>query len=84
MFNETKLASKLYLNGYYSHQTLLQRAGGCITFSNFKHHSRVKALGTYLNWTKVPQVVDRSKSSTYTWNQATRASWFKGQRLSSA
>ena len=28
--------------------------GGCITFSNFKHHSKVKALGTYLNWSKVP------------------------------
>jgi len=54
MFNETKLTSKLYLNGYYSHQTLLKRAGGCITFTNFKHHSRVKTLGTYLNWTKVP------------------------------
>ena len=56
MFNETKLTSKLYLNGYYSHQTLLKRAGGCITFTKFKHHSRVKALGTYLNWTKVPLV----------------------------
>ena len=54
MFNETKLTSKLYLNGYFSHQALLKRAGGCITFTNFKHHSRVKALGTYLNWTKVP------------------------------
>ena len=53
MFNETKLTSKLYLNGYYSHQTLLKRAGGCITFANFKNHSRVKALGTYLNWSKV-------------------------------
>ena len=28
--------------------------GGCITFTNFKHHSKVKALGTYLNWSKVP------------------------------
>ena len=53
MFNETKLTSKLYLNGYYSHQILLKRAGGCITFANFKNHSRVKALGTYLNWSKV-------------------------------
>ena len=54
MFNETKLTSKLYLDGYYSHQTLLKSSGGCITFSNFKSQSRVKALGTYLNWTKVP------------------------------
>ena len=54
MFNETKLTTKLYLNGYHSHQTLLKRAGGCITFSNFRHHSKVKALGTYLNWSKVP------------------------------
>ena len=54
MLYETKLTSKLYLDGYYSHQTLLKRSGGCITFSNFKSHSRVKALGTYLNWTKVP------------------------------
>ena len=54
MFNETKLTSKLFLNGYHSHQTLLRRAGGCITFTNFKHHSKVKALGTYLNWSKVP------------------------------
>ena len=53
MFNEIKLTSKLYLDGYYSHQTLLKRSGGCITFSNFKSHSRVKALGIYLNWTKV-------------------------------
>ena len=27
MFNETKLTSKLYLNGYYSHQTLLNGLG---------------------------------------------------------
>ena len=30
------------------------RGGGCITFTNFKHHSKGKALGTYLNWSKVP------------------------------
>ena len=53
MFNEAKLTSKLYLDGYYSRQTLLKRSGGCITFSNFKSHSRVKALGIYINWTKV-------------------------------
>ena len=54
MFNEIKVTSKLYLDGYYSHQTLLKRSGCCITLSNFKSHSRVKALGTYLNWTKDP------------------------------
>ncbi len=52
MFNETKLMSTLYLDGYFSHQTLLKRSGGCITFSNLKNHRMVKALGTYLNWTK--------------------------------
>ena len=36
MFNKTKLTSKLYLDGYYSHKTLLKRSDGCITFSNFK------------------------------------------------
>ena len=54
MFNETKLTSPLWLEGYYSHQTMLKRSGGCITFSNLKDHRKVKALGTYLNWTKVP------------------------------
>jgi len=53
MFNETKLTSPLYLNGFTSHQTLLKRSGGCITFSNLKGHKKVKALGTYLNWTKI-------------------------------
>ena len=52
MFNNTKLTSPLYLNGYTSHQTMLKRSGGCITFSNLKGHRKVKALGTYLNWTK--------------------------------
>ena len=54
MFNETKLTSMLYLDGYFSHQTLLKRSGGCITFSNLRNHRRVKALGTYLNWSKIP------------------------------
>ena len=53
MFNETKLTSSLYLDGYYSFQTLLKRSGGCITFNNLRNHRKVKALGTYLNWTKV-------------------------------
>ena len=54
MLNETKLTSLLYLDGYHSHQTLLRRSGGCITFTNLKSHRKVKALGTYLNWTQVP------------------------------
>ena len=53
MFNETKLTSPLYLDGYFSQQTLMKRSGGCITFSNLRNHRKVKALGTYLNWTKV-------------------------------
>ena len=28
--------------------------GGCNSFSNLKNHRKVKALGTYLNWTKMP------------------------------
>ena len=44
MFNETKLTSALFLNGYHSQQTLLKRSGGCITFSNLKDHRKVKAL----------------------------------------
>ena len=54
MINETKLTSSLYLDGYYTHQTLFKRSGGCITFTNLKNHHKVKALGTYVNWTKVP------------------------------
>ena len=54
MINETKLTSSLYLDGYYSHQTLFKRSGGCITFTNLKNHRKVKALGTYVNWSKVP------------------------------
>ena len=54
MLNETKLTSPLYLDGYHSHQTLLKRSGGCITFTNLKNHRKVKALGNYVNWSKVP------------------------------
>ena len=54
MLNETKLTSAFLMKGYNSHQTLLKRSGGCATFSNVKGHKRVKTLGTYLNWTKVP------------------------------
>ena len=53
MLNETKLTSKLFLEGYFSYQTLSKRSGGCITFSNLRSHRKVKALGTYLSWSKV-------------------------------
>ena len=53
MFNETKLTSSLHLDDYHSFQTLLKRSGDCITFTNLRKHRKVKALGTYLNWTKV-------------------------------
>jgi hypothetical protein len=53
IFNETKLISPLYLDGYVSHQTLFKRSGGWITISNLKVHKKVKALGTFLNWSKV-------------------------------
>ena len=33
---------------------MLKRSGGCITFTNLKNHRKVKALGTYINWSKVP------------------------------
>ena len=32
---------------------MFKRSGRCITFSNLKGHKKVKALGTYLNWSKV-------------------------------
>ena len=76
MLNETRLTSKLVLNGYHSHQTLLKRAGGCITFTNFKYHSKVKALGTYLNsGPRYRWAGRRSTSSTCTWNQGKKAPW---------
>ena len=31
----------------------MKSSGGCITFSNLNGHKKVKALGTYPNWTKV-------------------------------
>ena len=32
---------------------MVKRSGGCLTFSNLKGHRKVKALGTYLSWSKV-------------------------------
>ena len=45
MLNETKLTSSLYLDGYYSHQTLFKRSGGCITFTNMKNHRKSRPWG---------------------------------------
>ena len=52
--NETKLTTPVYLDNYWSHQTLLQRNGGTWTAATNKvNMSLVKALGTYLCWTRV-------------------------------
>jgi hypothetical protein len=52
--NETKLTSPVYLDNYWSHQTLLQRNGGTWTAATNKvNMTLVKALGTYLCWTRV-------------------------------
>ena len=52
-FNETKLQTPLYLGGFWSYQTLLQRNGGCWNASRTgsTRLQLVKALGTYLCWT---------------------------------
>jgi exonuclease III len=52
--NETKLTIPVYLDNYWSHQTLLQRNGGAWTAATTKVKlTLVKALGTYLCWTRV-------------------------------
>jgi exonuclease III len=52
--NETKLTIPVYLDNYWSHQTLLQRNGGAWTAATNKVKlTLVKALGTYLCWTRV-------------------------------
>ena len=49
--NETKLTIPVYLDNYWSHQTMLQRNGGCWTAATNKvRMTLVKALGTYLCW----------------------------------
>ena len=53
-FNETKLQSPLFLGGFWSHQTYLQRNGGCWNASRTNTRLQLmKALGTYLCWTQV-------------------------------
>ena len=58
MFNETKLTSACVLHGLHSHQTLDIRKGGCATFTKTHLHRKVKALGNYLLWTRVPMGSD--------------------------
>ena len=51
--NETKLQCPLYLQGFWSHQSLAQRNGGVWTAARTNTRlSLVKALGTYLCWTQ--------------------------------
>jgi len=54
--NETKLQSDLYLDNYWSYQTMFQRKGGCWTAAKNSQNVRlqlVKALGSYLCWTRL-------------------------------
>ena len=52
--NETKLTIPVYLDNYWSHQTMLQRNGGCWTAATNKvRMTLVKALGTYLCWMRL-------------------------------
>ena len=52
--NETKLTIPVYFDNYWSHQTMLQRNGGCWTAATNKVKlTLVKALGTYLCWMRL-------------------------------
>jgi exonuclease III len=54
--NETKLQRDLYLDNYWSYQTMFQRKGGCWTATRNRQnvrHQLVKALGSYLCWTRL-------------------------------
>jgi hypothetical protein len=52
--NETKLTIPVYLDNYWSHQTMLHRNGGTWTAAKNKVNiSLFKSLGTYLCWTRV-------------------------------
>lgn len=51
--SETKLMNDLYYDGYWSHQTMYQRKGGCWTAAKTNDRlNLVKALGSYLCWTR--------------------------------
>ena len=54
LLTETKLTTPCIFHGFFSHETLNIRKGGCLTLAANQHHKRVKALGTYLVWTMVP------------------------------
>ena len=54
LLTETKLTNPCIFHGFFSHQTLNIRKGGCLTLAASQHHRRVKALGTYLVWTMIP------------------------------
>jgi hypothetical protein len=52
--NETKLTIPVYLDNYWSHQSMLQRNGGVWTAATNKVRlTLVKALGTYFCWTRM-------------------------------
>jgi hypothetical protein len=63
MFNETKLTSKLFLNGYYSHQTLLQRAGGVYHLHKFQTPQQGESSGYIL---ELVQGADRRGGGPHT------------------
>jgi exonuclease III len=51
--NETKLQGPLFMEGYWAHQTELQRSGGCWTAAcKGISLTLTKSLRTYLCWTK--------------------------------
>ena len=54
MFNETRLTEPCVFHNYFSHQTLAVKRGGCATFSTTHLHRKVKALGNYFLWTRIP------------------------------
>ena len=54
MLTETRLTKPLWIDGLHMCQTMYQKKGGCVTASNVTGHKRVKQLGTYLSWSKIP------------------------------
>ena len=54
MFNETRLTEACVFHNYFSHQTLHIKKGGCASFATTHLHRKVKALGKYLLWTRIP------------------------------
>jgi endonuclease/exonuclease/phosphatase family metal-dependent hydrolase len=53
-FNETKLQSPLYLDGFWSFQTMQRRSGGCWNAARTNLQLRLmKALGTFFCWTQL-------------------------------